>query len=491
MTSSLLPTSSPAPEVAESTSAGRHSNPGPDPAPAIRAGLAERHRREALAVVAGVPGTAPAAVAAALSDVRDLRIAAYATGRTWTVLRAGTRTHALACVPGQRRACATGPAAPDVQCTGGRQPRRVVIRHPSPLLASISLACPPPIASGDQPAADLFLDAVSSATAVVFVLTSAPLEPGHLQLLRAAAARAEHVAFVVTPTGADDPAASPPEHLVATTRAVLSEHVGALAAAGWYTPGQFATLATQLAAWGAPATAPPAGRPGRQSAPTVPPGDRRWRPVLTRAVDSRSNATTATVRQDCATIVSRCIRELGVDRSCAELPDLLDAELHALSVRTTRRIETDVLDVTREVCAALLGVRPNQEILRRARVALRRAVEAGDHPVPARALLLTTTAGVATVSGRAAVHALETMGLPTGGTALVPPIGVAVNTSCYHLWQRRHELLGVSPCRAWLQRALTVVQTQVLAEADLRYAALVAGLEAVATDAVDHGVLLT
>ena len=89
--------------------------------------------------------------------------------------------------------------------------------------------------------------------------------------------------------------------------------------------------------------------------------------------------------------------------------------------------------------------------------------------------------------GAGATDALSATGLtlPT----LLPPICLAVSGNCHLSWQYR----GVpDPGEAgrWLQQATQALRASVGEVFDARFAALAEAVEALAADAVDHGVLL-
>jgi hypothetical protein len=171
------------------------------------------------------------------------------------------------------------------------------------------------------------------------------------------------------------------------------------------------------------------------------------------------------------------------------LPPLLDRELHALSVRLTRRLEADAAAATTGLCAELTGDVPEREVLASVFSAVRDAVESEEDTRPPRVLLVTTTAGLAAVTGQAAVDILAVLRPSTMPQPLLAPIGVAVNPSCYDLWRRR-DPTGSARCHSWLERALRAVSTGVHDDLNQRYDELRQALGVIAADAVDHGVLL-
>ncbi|MBN1173954.1 MAG: hypothetical protein JXA67_17405 [Micromonosporaceae bacterium] len=448
-----------------------------------------------VAVVLGVGGATPEAILPDLiSELpdgpdplvtgRELLADAASIGQTWVVVRYGNRPRALAYVPGQRRPRVIETGVYDVKTISGRPPRHIAIEHPSPELETLTLACAPPIRAGDQAAADLLMDALRSAFALVIVTTGDPFQEGDVAVLAQVAERVEHLAFVVTPAEA---AVGPGQ------RAVVAARGEKLASAPWYDRAAGRDLMRRLAGWAAAASAAEAaaasGAAGPVGAPEVPADDERWRAVLSAELNPRQGLTATAISERCAAIRTRCSGTFSAGQGCADLPASLDRELHALSVRVTRRIDRDAERATGEVCGALIGSPPDQAVLARARQAVRRAIESSEDAAPARALMVTTTAGIAAVLGHPAVEALAAVG-EEPRRIMTTPIGVAVTSSCYHLWRRR-DPQGVSQCHAWLTQALRGVEAAVIAEADRRYDEVRSALEAFAADAVEHGFLLT
>ena len=74
--------------------------------------------------------------------------------------------------------CATGPPCSAGCPTGVRPPRRIEVTHPAPLLQYLSLVDTPGVGGLDPLHAEIALDAVDRATALLFVVdASAPVHP--------------------------------------------------------------------------------------------------------------------------------------------------------------------------------------------------------------------------------------------------------------------------------------------------------------------------
>jgi hypothetical protein len=318
-----------------------------------------------------------------------------------------------------------------------------------------------------------------------------PLSEAHLAFLEAVSVR---VVFALTkiderPDWID---------VVSANRALLERRVPALAGAVWFPvalgPGGLdgvAELRQALFVWAMSAETP---EPPSTTAVTVSVGDNRWEAILEREIRNRRIAATQQASIDLATIHVRCVQELASGDGCPEFPYLLDRALHALSVRVSRQLIVDTDAVIETVFAALLDEAPGPAVQRRIRLAARRAVDTlvGEERERERALLLTTTSAVAALVGPAAVDSLSATGRPEPADRVLPAVGVGLTASCYQMWRVR----DTSPkaekkdCRRWLQQALRVVETEIERELGGRYDDLRQSLSIIASDAVDHGVLL-
>ncbi|HTJ37907.1 MAG TPA: hypothetical protein VL738_32130 [Dactylosporangium sp.] len=450
------------------------------------------------AVVAGTHRGGKTALVNAL--IRRTPEASSDAGDAWVVFRHGERADAWAFVPGHReprpfpeRSSVKGPVRPA---------RRVEIAHPSPLLKRVTLIDTPGSGGPDPATAEIVLDAAGDGLGLLFVVdAAAPLSRADLDLLGAAAERVERIAFVLTRIDQHD---EWPEMLAANC-ALLASRGPRLAAAPWFPvsldpDGVFgvAELRHRLETW-ADEQAAAGSRTGGMAAATVSAAGDTWQEVLEREILARRLAAVERVSIELATIHVRCVQELGSGKGCPELPRVLDRELHALSVRGSRQLRTDTREVIGAVFAALLDTPPGEAVRARIAAAARRAVDSArdDDRERDRALLVTTTSGVAALTGAGALDGLSAVGAagPDGGQVL-SPIGIGLNAGSYAMWQPKHapggppKLPDKKDCRRWLQHALREVEVELGHELTERYAELRQALAIVAGDAVDHGVLL-
>jgi len=492
--------------------AGRRSHPSRPAAPPLS---------QPLVVVAGAPHAGKSSLVNALLEAPGCApVDTAASASAWLVFRHGERPGARAFVPGHREPRpvgeSTGPdglRVGDAAAAGrggpARPPRRIEVAHPAPLLARVTLVDTPGVGDLDAATGDVVLDAVARAAGLVFVVdAAAPLRGPQLDLLAQVRPQCP-VVFVLTKIDqwADW------RTVLDANRALIAERCPALAAAPWRPLAMPAgrspiarvdELRELLGAWADRAAAPtapvsgPAGPAGATAVrvPAEEAGDERWTMLLDREIRNRRIAATQQLSIDLATIHVRCVQELGTGQGCPELPYVLDRSLHGLSVRVTRQLEADTAAVIERVFTQLLAQPPGAAVLARITAAARRTVDtlAIDEHARDRALLLTATSAVATLTGPAATDSLSALGVPEPADRVLPGVGVALNASCYQLWQPRS---GVAPrgtekkdCRRWLQQALRFVEVEMARELAARYENLRQALAIIAADAVDHGVLL-
>lgn len=449
------------------------------------------------AVIAGSPRSGKTALLNAL--IR--RAEPAPAGDAWLVFRHGDKPETHAFVPGHREprtvAAAFVPAQRDPRPGPVRPARRIEVTHSASLLKRVALVDTPGSGGLDTANVEIILDAAERGLGLLFVAdAAAPLARADLDLLAAAADRVERVAFVLTRIDQHD---SWPEMLVAN-RALLASRGEVLASAPWFPvslePGAVfgvAELRHELETWAEPRPAP-AG----VAAATVSRAGDEWQDLLEREITARRVAAVQRVSIDLATIHVRCVQELGSGKGCPELPHVLDRELHALSVRTTRQLHADTHEVIGAVFTELLDAEPDATVLARVAAAARRAVDSlrDDDRDRNHALLLTATSAVATVAGATAVDNLSAVGGPEPADQVLPSLGIALNASCYALWQPKIAPGGPpkhadkKDCRRWLQHALREIEVEMGHELGERYAALRQALVIIGGDAVDHGVLL-
>ena len=469
---------------------------------ARRSRLAPTPLTQPYVVVAGAPRAGKSSVVNALIGAPGCAPVDAAATASWLVFRHGERAGARAFVPGHREArpiALDGLRSGDTAAAGrggqSRPPRRIEVTYPADLLTDVALVDTPGVGDLDAATAEIVLDATERAAGLVFVVDAGePLRRAQLEFL--AAAGPQRVVFVLTKIDQHDDW----REVQKANQAVLPDE---LAEAPWFalagpTGARVDELRQLLAGWAGETPLAPPPPLGGITAATVSSGENSWHALLEREIRNRRVALSQRVSIELATIHVRCVQELGSGRGCPELPYLLDRSLHALSVGVSRQLEIDTAAVIERVFTALLDQPPCPSVLSRINGTARRTVDTlrGDDQERDRALLLTTTSAVATLTGSAGVDSLSAVGLPEPADRVLSAVSVGLTTSCYLMWQpKASDGAGgkgsqKTECRRWLQRSLRVVEGELEREVAQRYDDLQQALAIIAADAVDHGVLL-
>jgi hypothetical protein len=468
----------------------------------------------------GVPGSASADPGGD-GAARPEGVVARPVTSAYLSFRHGDTAAAYAYVPGHRgpRQMAVdevrdGDAAAVVRGGPGRPPRRAEILLPVDLLRSVGLVDTPGVGGVDRACTEIVLDALDNGAGLMFVAEAATaLPPEQLDFLAQVEQRGMPVTFVLTKI--DEYPQWPA--VLSANQNLVHDHAPRLATSPWYAvstlhgrdgaPPAVDELALGLAGLGVgalrraltePVPGEPApGGPGRdaQVDPGAPPKvlagatDVRWMDVLEREVRSRGAAVAQQVSADLATIHLLCVQETSSERGCGRLPHVFDRELHALSVRATHAVDEAATAIIRQVFAEILDAVPDEAALARIRRATHRAVEAAESGAPEwdRVLLVTSTSGIAVTAGRGAVASLAAVAPRPLDQELLPPIGVGLSAGCY---TAGHKGGDHEKCRAWLQQAIRSLSISLDSELAQRFDHLREALAVVATDTIDHGVLL-
>jgi hypothetical protein len=484
----------------------------------------------------GTSGPAPAgAPVGAAAGASAAVVAAAPVTSAYVSFRHGEESAAYAYVPGRRaprpitvEQLRAGDPGALVRGGPGRPPRRVEVICPVDLLRRVNLVDTPGVGGFDQAYAEIVLDALSDGAALLFVTDAATaLQPAQLDFLAQVEQCDVAVTFVLTKIDSHPqwPA------VLSADQKLVHDHAPRLATAPWYAvstvrscdgaapaaveeaarglaglgigalrraltepaPGEPSPL--PLAVPGASAASPPgASEPAGQAAPPLPAPrvaagitDARWTEVLDREIGAYAAAAGQRLAADLAAIDLRCVQETGSEDGCARLAYVFDRELHALSVRATRTVDEAATSIMRKVFGEILGGAPDRAAVARIRRATRRVVEAGDSGAPDwdRALLVTSTAGVAVTTGRGAAASLAAVEPRPATDELLPAIGVGLSAGCYSARHRDGDR-----CRGWLRQTVRTLETDLGRELAQRFECLREALAVVAADTVDHGVLL-
>ncbi|MEU1601875.1 hypothetical protein [Micromonospora matsumotoense] len=485
--------------------------------------VAEVHPDEPLAVVAAGPaGAARREVLAALLAIPSGMLVVPA-GSCLLVRHARVATRA-AYVPGYRQPHSYGADQAAAGPALARAPRRVELSLPEPLLRHFAVLDTPDTDTLGVAGGRVLLDAVVRSGALLFVIgADQTLTAAELHLLAEVARASVRVFFVVTPgaggweasevAATDDtgvsvppppvrPAVGAPVDPVAVTvaahRATLLATVPALAGADWFPVhrGEHPALRRALVGWAAAEglrrassrSPEPPGTYGRVPVVADPPGG-DWADRWERQTRACARAVRQHLALELAAIHLRVVQEIVFGVGCAGLPQLLDRELEALSLLATDQQDRAAREIVEGAAAQVFGAPLPEGVRQRIGVAVRWGL--ADHPSGQeldRVLLVTSTAGVAALTGAGALDALP--GHPGALRAeVLPPIGIALNGGCWQHW-RSPGNDDSNAARSWAQRALREVELEVSREVTRRFEALRLSLDGVLSDALDHGILL-
>ncbi|MGC4768741.1 hypothetical protein ACLQ25_07130 [Micromonospora sp. DT44] len=476
---------------------------------------------EPLGVVAvGPAGADRRAVLATLVGLDPVMLTVPAG--SWLVVRHAKVPTRAAFVPGYRQPHSYGADRDAAGPALARPPRRVELSVPEPLLRHFTLIDTPDTGALGVAGVRVLRDAVGRAGALLFVIAAdQAFTAQELNLLAEVAAAQVEVVFAVTPGTAgwaaladgtattEDAGASVPPAVgrpgevdpvavtVAAHRAALLAAVPALAAARWFPVDGVDTAADlrrALVGWSATeglqrASAEPPVLPGQHDrvAVAADPGD--WSERLDRQARSCAQRIRQHLALELANIHLRAVQEIVFGVGCAGLPDLLDREMAALSLLATAQCDRGVRGIVADTTAQVLGTPPTEGVRRRIATAVQYGL--ADHRTGRdldRVLLVTSTAGVAGLTGVEAIDALA--GYPTATRdEVLPPIAVALSGGCWQQW-RTPGNDDHSAARAWSQRALREVELELSREISRRFEVIRLSLGVVLSDAIDHGILL-
>ncbi|MGW3609799.1 hypothetical protein ACWD6N_07895 [Micromonospora sp. NPDC005163] len=441
---------------------------------------------------------------------------------SWLVVRHAKAPTRAAYVPGYRQPHSYGADRDAAGPALARPPRRVELSVPEPLLRHFTLVDTPDTGTLGVAGGRVLLDAVGRAGALLFVIAAdQAFTAAELNLLAEVAPAAVKVVFAVTPGAAgwaplpdgaatteDAGASVPPAHggpgkvdpvavTVAAHRAALLAAVPSLASARWFPVDDAesaADLRRALVGWAAHeglrrASADPPVLPGQHDRVSVvsDPGD--WSEQLDRQTRSCAQRIRQHLALELANARLRVVQEIVFGVGCVGLPELLDREMAALSLLATAQCDHAVRGIVADAAARVLGAPPAGGVRRRIATAVQYGLT--DHR-PGRdldkVLLITSTAGVASLTGPEAIDALD--GYPRASRdEVLPPVAVALSGGCWQQW-RTPGNDDHNAARAWSQRALREVELGLSREISRRFEVIRLSLGAVLSDAVDHGILL-
>ncbi|TWH68671.1 hypothetical protein [Micromonospora olivasterospora] len=207
------------------------------------------------------------------------------------------------------------------------------------------------------------------------------------------------------------------EVVVAAHRAALLSAVPGLAGARWYParPEEIDALRRSLVGWAAEeglrrSSAQPPVLPGTHGRVSVLPGpdSTEWSEQLDRQARACAQRIREHLALELANIHLRVVQEIVSGVGCAGLPQLLDREMEALALLATDRCDRAVRAILDDAAARVFGAPVADGVRRRIADAVRFGL--ADHLAGRdldRVLLVTSTAGVAELTGAGAVDSVS------------------------------------------------------------------------------------
>jgi hypothetical protein len=499
----------------------------------VLVGETKRGKSSLVNALLGVPGLAPVDAAVATS--------------TYLHFVPGTALSARAWLPGSGDPVEVDPAELARWATGDSRARRVEVTHPAPLLQYVSLLDTPGVGGLDPAHAEIALDAVDRATALLFVAdASAPLSQPELTFLVAASERVDAVVFALSKVDAFPGW----RRILDDNRALLRAHAPRFADAPWFpvsarlaelarsvAPGESAALveASRIAEL-QHALVELAGRGHQLQLANVLRAARGELVRLDAAATARVQATeadpaaVARVRAERAALAARKrtesrqwtlllssetqrarVESVGLLRtriaavqqefstrietargnSLAALPEGVDAELQAVAVRLSQDLEETFRQVGQKVLAQVFDDAELGAMLGRVNATLRHALSAapprdgsGDNM-----LIALSAGGIAFMAGRSAILGASVLGAGgiVAGGLLVPVAGIGLGLAAggYVLYRRRVQT-DRQQARVWLRDVLGEARAALSDEISYRFTDLQYALSVAVDDAVER-----
>ncbi|MFF5077734.1 dynamin family protein [Actinoplanes sp. NPDC000266] len=487
-------------------------------------GETKRGKSSLINALLGVPGLSPVDAAVATATYLQFVPGEFAA-RAW--------------LPGAAEPIAIGDLAE--WATGAQRARRIEVAHPAPLLRYVSLLDTPGVGGLDPAHATVALAAVERATALMFVAdASAPLSRPELDFLVAASERVDAVVFALTKIDAFGGW----RRIAEDNQALLRAHAPRFAGAPWF---PVSSMLAELAVQAAPAEQAAlvdaskiaelqhalvelAGRGHQLQMANVLRASRADLVRLEQAATERVQAAdadpvrVAQVRAERAALAARKRTEsrqwtlllstetqrarvetvghlrtrvaamqqdfsarvdTGRGEALAQLPEALDAELQALAVQMSQRLEETFAQVGDRVLASVFDEAERSAMLGRLNASLRHAMDAAPpRDGSADNLLIALSAGgIAFMAGRGAILGVSVF---AAGGLLVPVAGIGLGLAAggYVLYRRRVQQ-DRQQARIWLRDVLGEARAALADEIANRFTDLQYALSVAVDDAVE------
>lgn len=504
-------------------------------------GETKRGKSSLVNALVGVPNLSPVDVAVATAAYLEVQYATTEGARAWLPGREEPVPLGL----GDLRDWAT---LRGQLSEGTRPPRRVEVLHPAPLLRYLTLVDTPGTGGLDPAHAEVALDAVERASALLFVVdASAPFAQPELDFLIEASKRVNLVVFALSKIDAYPGWRT----ILADNRAQLQAHAPRFGTAPWFpVSAHLAELAVGLPAPAAAELVAQSRIADLQHALVDLAGKghllrqanvlRTIRSEIVRldlALGERIRATdpdpaeVARARQERAALAARKRTEsrqwslalhtqtrraqvdatrqlrtqigslqeefLGrIDRAKGEeikaLPQQLDQALHALSVRLSADLEFRFRQVGELVLAQVFTPDELQHVLSQLNATLRHALAAKprrDGTGPDNVMIAMSSAGMAFMAGRGAVFGASALGAGSmvGAGLLIPMagLGLGLAAGAFVLYRRKVHT-DRAQARAWLREVLGEARAALSDEVMHRFTDLQYALTLALDDAIER-----
>lgn len=512
-------------------------------------GETKRGKSSLVNALLGVPSLSPVDVGVATAAYLEFSHAERHGARAWLPGREDPVPVELADLPGWATVAGwlpdgAGAARADA---GLRPPRRIEVRHSAPLLRYFSLVDTPGTGGLDPAHAEVALDAVERATALLFVVdASAPFAKPELDFLIEASKRVNAVVFALTKTDA-----YPGWRTIwADDRGQLQAHAPRFASAPWFPvsarlaelamtmPGEAATdliresrivelqhgliglagkghLLAQANVLRAvrselvrldlqvgqrikatdpdPADMDRAKEERRAVAARKRTESRQWSLALNTETQRARVEATGRLRTYIGTLQEDFLNR--IDKAGSDelkgLPQEVDRALHALSVRLSHDLEFRFRKVGERVLTQVFAPHEVQHVLGRLNATLRHALatkprrEGGQDTV----MVALSASGMAMMAGRGAMAGASALGASAlvGGGLLIPfaGLGLGLAAGAFVLFRRR-VATDRQQARTWLREVLGEARAALSDEITHRFTDLQYGLSLALDDAIER-----
>jgi hypothetical protein len=430
---------------------------------------------------------------------------------------------------------------------GVRPPRRIEVHHSAPLLSYLSLVDTPGTGGLDSLHAEVALDAVERATALVFVVdASAPFAQPELDFLIEASKRVNFVLFALTKVDAYPGWRT----ILADNKAQLQAHAPRFGTAPWFpVSARLAELAMTVGGAAAELVAESrivdlqhalvelAGKghtlqqanvlravrseiirldldvADRMRATDPDPAEverakqeraglaarkrtesRQWSLALNTETQRARVEATARLRTYLTELQENFLARIdkGKRGELDALPQDVDRALYALSVRLSQDLEYRFRKVGERALAQVFGPSELQHVLRRLNATLRHALSSKprrDGAGPDNVMIAVSSAGMAMMAGRGAMLGASALGVGTvaGASLLVPfaGIGLGLAAGAFVLYRRRVQN-DRQQARTWLREVLGEARAALSDEVMHRFTDLQYALTLALDDAIER-----